>query len=206
MQILHSTELIIKSILETRILKAYCENKTELHIYADKIKKLSNYNKTHIDYNLVLYMMHCLSKQQLILEKTGFSFYTFCLKDIIVIDDTYFFCINSNLIMPIKKNMLLFFKPITKKREEKEEGEEKEEKEEKDIDFNSPELAAMISIPFKLSYKTIYYSLGALAIYYLGNPSHYEYTKLYWFIKRCIGTQDKTQDKTQDIERQLLFI
>ena len=29
MQILHSTELIIKSILETRILKAYCENKTE---------------------------------------------------------------------------------------------------------------------------------------------------------------------------------
>ena len=193
MKILYLTELIIKSILDTHILKAYCENKTELHIYTiNKIDTLdefiNNKNKNNGQcYNLVIYMMHCLSKQQQILEKIGYSFYTFRLKDIIVIDDKYFFCIGSELIMPINnKTFLTFYKPP-----------KKEEKEEKDISFCSPELLAMDSIPFKISVKTIYYSFGALAIYCLGNPSTYEHTKLYWFIKRCIIEEEL---------RQLLFI
>ena len=188
MKILYLTELIIKSILDTHILKAYCENKTELHIYTiNKIDTLdefiNNKNKNNGQcYNLVIYMMHCLSKQQQILEKIGYSFYTFRLKDIIVIDDKYFFCIGPELIMPINKNKVLnFYKPPK-------------------IDiysFCSPELLAMNSIPFKISVKTIYYSFGALAIYCLGNPSTYEHTKLYWFIKRCIIEEEL---------RQLLFI
>ena len=117
--------------------------------------------------------MHCLSKQQQNLEKIGYSFYTFRLKDIIVIDDKYFFCIGPELIMPINNKKLTFYKPPRKE----------------EADFSSPELLAMNSIPFKISYKTIYYSFGALAIYCLGNPSTYEHTKLYWFIKRCIGEE-----------------
>ncbi len=178
MHILYLTELIIKSILETHILKAYCENKTELHIYANNIEKLSNNNK--MNYNLVIYMMHCLSKQQLFLEQMGYSFYNFCLKDIIVIDNKYFFCINSELIMPIKKNMLLFYKPPIKS------------------EFSSPELLAITSIPFKLSYKTIYFSFGALAIYCLNCYEYSSHTKLDWFIKRCMNNSIK--------ERKLLFI
>lgn len=198
MQILHSTELIIKSILETCILKAYVENKTNLHIYADKIEKLSNYNNK-LDYNLVIYMMHCLSKQQLFLEKIGYSFYTFCLKDIVVIDDNFFFCINPELIMPINKNIITFYKPPLKS------------------EFSSSELVAITNIPFKLSYKTIYYSFGALAIYCLGESSSYKNTKLYWFIRRCIGKLENKELKNKEIEnkeienkeieeRQLLFI
>ena len=133
--------------------------------------------------------MHCLSKQQQILEKIGYSFYTFRLKDIIVIDDKYFFCIGPELIMPINKNKVLnFYKPPK-------------------IDiysFCSPELLAMNSIPFKISVKTIYYSFGALAIYCLGNPSTYEHTKLYWFIKRCIGEEGGKECREE--QRQLLFI
>jgi hypothetical protein len=142
-------------------------------------------NKKKLDYNLVIYMMHCLSKQQQNLEKMGYSFYTFRLKDIIVIDDKYFFCIGPELIMPINnKNVLIFYKPPKT-----------------DIhSFSSPELLAMNSIPFKISVKTIYYSFGALAIYCLGNPSTYEHTKLYWFIKRCIGEESGKE------QRQLLFI
>jgi hypothetical protein len=210
MLIIHSTELIIKSILETHILKAYTDNKIDLRIYANKMVSFCDFmeekynngdsnsskkNKQKLDYNLVIYMMHCLSKQQQILEKMGYSFYTFRLKDIIVIDDKYFFCIGPELIMPINnKKVLIFYKPPRK-----------EEK-----DFSSPELLAMNSIPFKISYKTIYYSFGALAIYCLGNPSTYEHTKLYWFIKRCIGKEcgDKECGKEEEeIElRQLLFI
>ena len=198
MLVIHSTEIIIKSILDTHILKAYTDNKIDLRIYANKMesfcdfmndkfdidcKKNKNKKKQKLDYNLVIYMMHCLSKQQQNLEKMGYSFYTFRLKDIIVIDDKYFFCIGPELIMPInnKNKSLNFYKPPK-------------------IDihsFSSPELLAMNSIPFKISYKTIYYSFGALAIYCLGNPSTYEHTKLYWFIKRCIIEEEL---------RQLLFI
>jgi len=196
MLIIHSTELIIKSILETHILKAYTDNKIDLRIYASKMVNFCDFmkepvgskKKQKLDYNLVIYMMHCLSKQQQILEKMGYSFYTFRLKDIIVIDDKYFFCIGPELIMPINnKKVLTFYKPP--KIEEK--------KEEKDISFCSPELLAINSIPFKISVKTIYYSFGALAIYCLGNPSTYEHTKLYWFIKRCLIEEEL---------RQLLFI
>ena len=202
MLIIHSTELIIKSILETHILKAYTDNKIDLRIYASKMVSFcdfmeencgckennsnkKNQKKQKLDYNLVIYLMHCLSKQQQILEKIGYSFYTFRLKDIIVIDDKYFFCIGPELIMPInnKNKSLNFYKPPIK--------------EEKEKSFSSPELLAMNSIPFKISVKTIYYSFGALAIYCLGNPSTYEHTKLYWFIKRCIIEEEL---------RQLLFI
>ena len=193
MLIIHSTELIIKSILETHILKAYTDNKIDVRIYATKMVNFCDFmeepvgskKKQKLDYNLVIYMMHCLSKQQQILEKLGYSFYTFRLKDIIVIDDKYFFCIGPELIMPInnKNKSLNFYKPPIK--------------EEKEKSFSSPELLAMNSIPFKISVKTIYYSFGALAIYCLGNPSTYEHTKLYWFIKRCIIEEEL---------RQLLFI
>lgn len=209
MLIIHSTELIIKSILDTHILKAYTDNKIDLHIYATKMVNFcdfieennngnsdckKNQKKQKLDYNLVIYLMHCLSKQQQILEKIGYSFYTFRLKDIIVIDDKYFFCIGTELIMPINKNnSLIFYKPPIKE-------EEKKENKETDISFCSPELLAMNSIPFKISVKTIYYSFGALAIYCLGNPSTYEHTKLYWFIKRCIGKE------CEEEQRQLLFI
>ena len=181
MQIIHLKELIIKSILETHILKAYVTNKTELHIYANKIEKLDKYIDKKLEYNLVIYMMHCLSKQQLFLEKIEYCFYTFRLKDIVVIDDKYFFCINPELVIPIKnKNILTFFK--LPKREN---------------DFSSPELLAINSIPFKISYKTIYYSFGALAKYYLSNL-YYEHTKLDWFIRRCMNINIE--------QRQILFI
>lgn len=118
MLVIHSTEIIIKSILDTHILKAYTDNKIDLRIYANKMESFCDFmkepvgskKKQKLDYNLVIYMMHCLSKQQQILEKLGYSFYTFRLKDIIVIDDKYFFCIGSELIMPINnKNKSLNF-------------------------------------------------------------------------------------------------
>ena len=81
MLVIHSTEIIIKSILDTHILKAYTDNKIDLRIYATKMvnfcdfmeepvgSKKKNKKKQKLDYNLVIYMMHCLSKQQQILEK-----------------------------------------------------------------------------------------------------------------------------------------
>ena len=190
-------EILIQSILKTRILtNAFTDvhfKQLNLNCYDDigDLTKMGQFS-----YNLTIYMIHCLSSQQKELEKMGYSFYTFTKKDIIVVNGCYFFCINPDLIMQINKNKLLaFYKPPAASL------------------FSSPELQNKTSIPFKLTYKTIYYSIGILAIYCLNDLTdlndlteltdltdltELKNTKLYWFVLRCI-------DKKEE-ERTLLLI
>ena len=186
-----SQEPLIQSILNTGILtNAFTDNQfTQLNLtfYTD----VSDLTKCTKSYNIILYMIHCLSSQQIHLQKMGYSFYTFTLKDIIVVNGCYFFCINPELIMPLKQNKYLtFYKPPIQS------------------PFSSPELVQNDTIPFKVTYKTIYYSIGILAIYCFHGCKQVESkqvertskdllqihnTKLYWFLLRCID--EKAEDR-----------
>jgi hypothetical protein len=185
-----SQQILIQSILKTKILNsAYTDSEFKTLYFYSGISGIEE-KEENMSYNLLLQMIYSLSLQQQHLEKLGYSFYTFTKKDIVIIDDIYFFCINPDLIMPINKNKLLvFYKPPVSSQ------------------FSSIELKKNISIPFKITYKTIYYSIGVLAIYCLYKKEYVndltsldsiKYTKLYWFLLRCMNEKEE--------RRQLLII
>jgi hypothetical protein len=149
----------------------------QLTIYANTCISLDKYDKTKYDkYSSTLFMINSLSNQQLFLERNGYTFYTFSEKDIIVINDTIFLCIQAEFVMKIKEDKTIhFYSPFKKGK------------------FSSPELMSIITIPNKLSYKTIYYSFATLALFYLYDSidlklldSSIKYTKLYWFLLKCL--------------------
>jgi len=176
----------------------------------DTVKEIDDTVKEieYMSYNTCIGMMYCLSKQQQMLEELDHSFYTFCLKDILVIDNTIFLCMNPELIMPINRGgHLTFYKAVDKAMYQSYEP-----------NFCSEELKNMMVLPFRITYKTCYSSLGDLAIYCLfgkrkrekrekrEKKEHGEWverteeltpilnTKLYWFIVKCIH------------QKQLIFI
>jgi polyhydroxyalkanoate synthesis regulator phasin len=141
-------------------------------------------------------MIHDLSKQIAYLEtKMQQTFYGHNLDDILVInDDTFFVASTKNLarIEPTNK-CIYFYKPIIKPY------------------FSSPELNELTKLPAKLDYRSSYYSLGALILFCSTNIYIFSelkdineillslnYTKAYWFLKRCFHEDCK--------QRILLFI
>ena len=139
-------------------------------------------------------LIFSLKRQQEFLEKHGYSFYALNVEDIIVINDSIFVCINSNLIKAFKEGtcLLSFYKPYDRP---KHIG--------TSLTFFSPELDKKV-LPAIVSYKTAYYSLGALIIYCLFGSDiknknideillPIKYSKLYWFLKRCLDENPKNR-------------
>ena len=91
----------------------------------------------------------CKQLQYLITVKYE-CFYEYIIENIIVIDDDKFIYLsNEDLLKLSESNKINFIKPFNR------EG------------LISPELLKINSIPSELNYKTIYYSLGALVVYFL---------------------------------------
>ena len=206
-------ELLLRSIVYTDILPASSINQSStLDFFAYSVKSFrtflygnKNTNK-NMNYNTVLRMIFMLTKQQQFLEQHNHGFYCIHLDDIIVIDDSLFFCVNP----AVMKEFLI-------------EDENKDENKEKDLyiqfrspfsrtGFCSPEILDLKVLPAKVFYTCYYYSLGAIAIYCLlgTNICGLEYTqvmdiispllhtKLYWFLLKCLCPDVK--------KRKLLFI
>ena len=112
-------------------------------------------------------------------------FYEYIIENIIVIDDDKFIYLsNEDLLKLSESNKINFIKPFNR------EG------------FISPELLKINAIPSELNYKTIYYSLGALVVYFLFNKNinnkdglkydlneilkPIEGTKLFGLLNRCL--------------------
>ena len=156
-------EPFLKSIVNTKILvgSSIHLSTTSLSFYADSVKTLDTYLKERerkvgakkISYNSVIHLICCLSKQQQFLESNNLSFYCLHLNDIVVIDDTIFICINPELIKELSTSAetknITFYKPFYR------DG------------FCSPELISLNKLPATTSFKTFYYSLGALAVFCL---------------------------------------
>ena len=144
-------------------------------------------------------MIYDLSKQIAYLEINMMSFYGYQLDDILLINDNTFFVASTKHLANInaKDYNIYFYKPIDKPY------------------FSSPELNELTKLPAKIDYRSSYYSLGALILFCSTNVYIFaeqieeeqnlldflepvNYTKPYWFLKRCFYKNCK--------ERILLFI
>jgi hypothetical protein len=140
-----------------------------------------NYDETE---NLLL----SLQKQLEYLEKCGHTFFNFTLESIVVItknEKKVFLFMDTDYLLNIEKKAIIFTIPLRLK----------------EI-FLDPEIKKITSLPAKAHYKSIYYSLGCLALYCLFSGSdqadherkleQIKYTKVYWEVLRCL---DKEHDK-----------
>jgi len=192
----------------------YDETTQEILFTAESVTNMTNmtnmtiYNKTNkIKQNLLtetqtIQMIKCLTAQIEYLNRNNLAFYGFDKSDIIVINENIFLIVNINYLYNLdKERNITFYTPISKPL------------------FSSPEFISLKQLPAKINYKTNYYSLGAIIVYfYLGiqlsleneikreenldslshilNPIYY--TKIYWFLLRCL--------KNNPEKRILLFI
>jgi hypothetical protein len=198
-----STHEIYKSISETNILSNVffddTNNVETIMFTAEKVKPLSVLLKEgKLTNQQIIKMIYDLSKQIAYLEINLMSFYGYNLDDILAINDNTFFIASTKHLVSInaKDYYIYFYKPIIIPY------------------FSSPELNELTKLPAKIDYRSSYYSLGALILYCLTNIYIFSeseenkegnsllesinYTKPYWFLKRCLNEDCK--------KRILLFI
>ena len=163
--------ILLKSIGELSFFNKIV-NTLEIKINAFSIEKLILEN---INYEMSLEMIYCLSLQQKILEKLGYTFFSFHPEDIIMINNKYFICINEKHICLLKNNCFSLQIPFSKN------------------NFCSPELMEVENIPnYSINKLSFNYSLASF-IYFCffrekyrekeNNLEKIKNTKLYWFFK-----------------------
>lgn len=193
-------EILIKSIINNIPGSSTNPNYTECTFYASSVSSLADFlqEKNKLSYNKTLHFLFYLSKQQFFLEKKHFSFYNLSPTDILVIDESKFICINPLAVGQYTNHgTILFNKPFPRN------------------EFSSPEMNTINSLPYHLSYKTGYYSLGALAFFCLTGDTitnssihpvynvydtvltqlaRIEYTKVYWLLLKslCLDPTNRT--------------
>ena len=152
--------------------------------------------KEHLaDYSFKLSHCKCieiideLTKQLSHLKKVGYGFYGFNIEDILVVNGCKFVICNSRCLLPINaNNMLYFYEPIDNPQ------------------FIDPSMFKLTTLPAKIHYNCVYYSLGVLIVFCLlnvyllvGNEektdlelerilSPIKNTKIYWFLKRLMDS------------------
>ena len=193
------TEILIKSLFQSKLLgsgtttthdfKKINFNAIEVIRLSDLLNKYQkersiaklNYDETE---NLLL----SLQKQLEYLEKSGHTFFNFTLENIIVITknkDKVFVFMDTDYLLNVEKKEITFTIPLRLNER-----------------FLDPEIKKITTLPSKVHYKSIYHSLGCLALYCLFPGSDEEdherklqqikFTKVYWEVLRCL---DKQHDK-----------
>jgi hypothetical protein len=187
-----NSESLVNSIIKTKQIIAtnICDNYTFLFFRASSVKSFKQFTSKNknITYDNTLKLIFSLTKQlQYLITIEQKCYYQINIENIIVIDNYYFLYLsNENLMNLSDSNKLLFFTPFCR------DG------------FISPEIANIKIIPVEIHFKTIYYSLGLLIIYFLFNTNinteklkeilqPIEGTKLSAFIYRCLT--EKIEDR-----------
>ena len=182
-----SSESLINSMIKTKqiIGSSISDDYKSLTFRASSIKSLKKYlsKRENITYENTLKLIWSLTKQlHYLITIEHECFYEYIIENIIVIDDDKFIYIsNEDLLKLSKSNKIQFTKPFNR------EG------------FISPEVFKINNIPSELNYKTIYYSLAVLAVYFLfdkninnndlsneENLKPIEGTKLFGLLIRCL--------------------
>jgi hypothetical protein len=120
------------------------------------------------DYDMLVLLAKCISNQIIFMEKRRQTFIGFELADILCVGDSkHFFIANSARIVSWDTRISVpFIKPT----------------------FTSPEIRDLIKLPAYVSALTGRYSLATLIVALLGgSPDAIKYTKLYWFLHRCLS-------------------
>ena len=138
---------------------------SKLYFCANKVQTLTDYLlQNKFSFDSAINMIQSLTAQQLFLEDLQYTFFSLFIEDIIVIDEKIFINTLPN-IKQIQTNSIQFNSPFIRN------------------EFISPEMKNIDSLPAIISYKTIYFSLGALIYYCLKKDySTFYGTKLYWFL------------------------
>jgi hypothetical protein len=185
-----SSESLINSIVKTKLLiSSFIDDDYKtLSFRASSVKSFKKFLsiRENINYENTLKIIISLCKQfQYLISIEHKCFYEYIIENIIVIDnDKFIYLSNEGLLKLSESNKIIFTKPFNR------EG------------FISPELIKINSIPAELNYKTIYYSLGALVVYFLfdkniNNKDGLKYdlneilkpiegTKLFGLLNRCL--------------------
>jgi hypothetical protein len=168
----------------------YDEETETICFTAEKIETLKEtLLKTKMSLKNCIQMIDQLTKQILYLQTIGYGFYGFDIDDIIIINESIFIFSSSTYLMPLQDNTILFYSPINRPY------------------FVDPMLFELTTLPAKLDYKCVYYSLGVLIVFCLLNTyllvgnetksdqevdkilSPLKNTKIYWFLKRCFASE-----------------
>jgi len=185
-----NSESLINSLIKTKMLIASSidDEYKSISFRASSVKSLKKFlfKKENTNYENALKLILSLTKQfQYLITKEYKCFYEYIIENIIVIDDDKFIYLsNDDLLKISESNNFNFSKPFNRN------------------GFISPELFKINSIPSELNYKTIYYSLGALVVYFLfdkniNNKDGFNFdineilkpiegTKLFGLIIRCL--------------------
>ena len=194
---------IYTSISDTKILpNAFYNNEDETIFFtAERVDTLKSIlTKRVLTMLEAINMVSNLCKQILYLQTHDVMFYGINLDDILIINETNYIIASAICLLDIDDEYISFNSPIILPT------------------FSSPEVINLTKLPSKVDYRTSYYSLGALIIFCLFNVNicfnkdpnpnpnpntntilhPISYTKMYWFLKRCVLPNIK--------ERVLLFI
>ena len=197
---------LINSLIRTHIIlgASVIDNYQTLHFKAYSLESYEEYKESLyknngtkcFPYNIALKMSYYLSKQlnYLICHEEK-CFYELNTQYIMVIDESKFIYLSNSHLLELDQQNLQIMRPFVLKNTEQ------------NIDFVSPELLQIKELPYKLHFKTIFYSLACLLVYSLTNEQinnitnsecitntqeieellkPIKETKLYWLIKRCL--------------------
>ena len=141
-------------------------NKIEL--FATKIEPLTE--TTTFDYKTAVRFAECISRQILYMEKRAITFIGFDLKDILSIENgRYFVVANFSRVISCANHNIQFSAPFYKPQ------------------FTTLNIQNIQRLPAVASHYTARYSLGLLVCSLISIDT-IRYTKLYWFLKRCLET------------------
>ena len=144
------------------------------------LSQLMSHHKHGLSYEIVENIMKMMIKQIKFFEKNGFGLLFVSPEDIIVIDNETFIIANTDVFKRNKNSILVVDTPYKKD------------------DFKSPEFHSISSLPYRISYKSGYYSVACLGIYSLFKANITDKTEideillpilqttLYWFFKRAL--------------------
>jgi hypothetical protein len=182
--------ILYQSIVKQLSSSIYNEDKDAIFVIAETVETLKDYlleqSRIRISDGNCINMIYFLTNQILFLQNQGYCIYGLDIDDILVINKSIFKICNTAFLLPIQKEHIHFYSPITTPY------------------FYNPKLLELTTLPASIHYKTSYYSLGALTVFCLLNTyllvgndrmsdkdiervlTPYKGTKIYWFIKRCL--------------------
>ena len=122
------------------------------------------------DYDCCDRFARCISTQLTFMERNGITLIGFDLSDVLSIENgKYFVVANFNRIIPFANSTIQFISPFVVPT------------------FASDEMKMIHQLPASVSYVSARIGLGLLLWFLVGSLDHIKYTKLYWFIKRCLS-------------------
>ena len=190
-----NSESLINSIIKTKqiISTNISDDYKSISFRASSVKSFKKFmsKNINISYENSLKIIISLTNQFQYLLSHNKCFYQYVIENIIVIDNLKFIYLSNEDLMNLSdSNKLSFIKPFSRN------------------GLISPEILNIISIPSEINFKSIYYSLGCLIIYFLFNKkiNHHddlneilkpiEGTKLSGLILRCLS---------QEVERRTII-